>query len=856
MHADIQIMKPITFVGTAILALVPVPCSAQSGGSFDLRRSAIASGGGRTGGNFVLSGAVGQPGAGTVSGGNFSLAGGIFGANAVPIVLPNDIQGTVHFSNTNAAILSILGPPGNQGFTNLNVRADARPPAPPLVQQRLYSSTASPTSQPYNLTVSSSAGGAQYDVSATSWLDSKKEQYNFQPVTSTLVDTNTGANVDLTECIALLDIRFLDSAGAPVAINGGHIDVHPAASPATLSAVATTMDTGATQNYLAVHADMTNTVDVYFQIGSDPASNQITYHQQFTLSAPCDQIVTLNCVVPPAASLGQIIGNVAMLGEFEVTTADYGPAHPGYTHVTADNGPAQNSRFARLPGTNFTAPSQGAFVLPNLLPSDSQSPPQGYTVYAEMAFRTNYQFEWFRTPFLGYRGNGAFYVPSGSTIDLGNTFVINPGYINGRVFLKGPDESTGPSGLRTILRPPDYDFDHDDGLPDDTVLRILDNGNYWSWISVTGVERLANGATKNAGGGLATVGFDGGFDAASASFQGNYEAVVGGLSGEPSIWTPNQLELRFGPGASPYNPAPNFLYIQDYLAPEIGVGPNRHYTNNLDYCFSELTVGIRLGSGTFFGPVVQSSVGSFGGTNFEGNAANYIVDVNFSLGTPSDQAHAANQGSIVLYLPQGTYNLFPWVNAVAPDGGYSYTQLLPISGLSVGCGQHIYVEQGGPQISLYAPSSAAQSPVAITGSVAGSNGVALITYSLNGGPANIVCTNCGFNPSFSLNAALVNPSPNSLAVTAYDSQGKMASVTSQIIFTPPRPALQVANGPSGTITVSWDRNFAGFALQQTPDIDVHPTPWTPVALSYQTNATFIYVTLPISATRQFYRLQK
>jgi hypothetical protein len=53
---------------------------AQSGGDYDLSWSLIIGGGetGLAGGNYLLGGAVGQPGAGTVSGGQYDLEGGFW----------------------------------------------------------------------------------------------------------------------------------------------------------------------------------------------------------------------------------------------------------------------------------------------------------------------------------------------------------------------------------------------------------------------------------------------------------------------------------------------------------------------------------------------------------------------------------------------------------------------------------------------------------------------------------------------------------------------------------------------------------------------------------------------------------
>lgn len=67
---------------------------AQSGGSFDVRRSTVDAGGGRsTGGAFETTGTAGQPDVGVSSGGTFEFRGG-FWAGPAPSEAPD-----VLFSN-------------------------------------------------------------------------------------------------------------------------------------------------------------------------------------------------------------------------------------------------------------------------------------------------------------------------------------------------------------------------------------------------------------------------------------------------------------------------------------------------------------------------------------------------------------------------------------------------------------------------------------------------------------------------------------------------------------------------------------------------------------------------------------
>ena len=84
-------LKSIIFIGGLIWlsSLLNLTIFAQSGGSFEIKQSVIASGGGSgTGGTFSLDGTIGQPLAGTTSGGaSFSILSG-FWASGTSVTAP------------------------------------------------------------------------------------------------------------------------------------------------------------------------------------------------------------------------------------------------------------------------------------------------------------------------------------------------------------------------------------------------------------------------------------------------------------------------------------------------------------------------------------------------------------------------------------------------------------------------------------------------------------------------------------------------------------------------------------------------------------------------------------------------
>jgi hypothetical protein len=68
-----------------LVLLAAVPVLAQSGAGYDLSWSTVDGGGGTssTGGGYSLAGTAGQPDAGVMDGGVYSLGGGFWGGGAV-----------------------------------------------------------------------------------------------------------------------------------------------------------------------------------------------------------------------------------------------------------------------------------------------------------------------------------------------------------------------------------------------------------------------------------------------------------------------------------------------------------------------------------------------------------------------------------------------------------------------------------------------------------------------------------------------------------------------------------------------------------------------------------------------------
>ena len=62
---------------------------------------------------------------------------------------------------------------------------------------------------------------------------------------------------------------------------------------------------------------------------------------------------------------------------------------------------------------------------------------------------------------------------------------------------------------------------------------------------------------------------------------------------------------------------------------------------------------------------------------------------------------------------------------------------------------------------------------------------------------------------------------------------------------------------SGQVRVSWPLPARGFVLEETTGLNnAAPSPWMQVPFPYQTNATDIFINVPVPAGNKFYRLVK
>jgi hypothetical protein len=683
----------------------------------------------------------------------------------------NVIHGTIAFTNTNPAVLAVLhgpgqSPPGmDDGFHYMVMRAFSTNVSPPLENSSAFyvQPPSTRTSVDYELVneAGPAGSGIVYSVFADAYMDGTSDLYRFAHRLAAPLERNPAGpvTVDFVDCAGILDVRWQDAGGNPVTVGGGHMFAYREIAPGSgfdFQAQAL-LHAGSSHEHLAVRGDGSLfQVEVYYDTGSDPTSDRIRHLYRTFVTVACDQVVEIVIVVPDGATeLGTIVGEIDMLGELE---------HPS-TSVWAESGPFGNYRYDVLAAN----PSQGPFTLENLVPSDSVSPEQGYIMYGQMTFTHEGNYQFFRTPAL-MSGNGRVLVDAAQTVDLGDTFVMDPGFVGGDIYLAGPP----PGIMGTCVRALDIPRDPDgDGFP----------SSFNSLLEAWGIDQRAANATKTAIIGFSQAAFQGAYDPTPGvqGFVGSYEMALGGLLQEATRWQTSIFRPYFLNTTTPSFPVTyqnTALQIVDQRSTAaVEVVPGQTVDQPVHHCFGQLNLAYFSSGAQFYNPRTFGN-GQFTGLDFEGNPASYSVQLYYAYGTPLSNA-PGTEGMVVMCLPEGTYNFTPTVTAVNPNGTTSETQLPSVTGVEVSCRE---VKTITPELSMdleATPVCTAGDTLVLTGNVDSQDvppqPVSSITTSVNGAGAVPVCTNCGVDPAFSAEVALA-ACENSIVVRAEDAAGSFAQI--------------------------------------------------------------------------------
>jgi hypothetical protein len=578
----------------------------------------------------------------------------------------NTVQGLVQFLNTDPDILARLGPPGNEGMTDIGIYAYSD--SPDALSASKGFSGADKLSNPYTLTVTANNVPRFYDVFSILSLDGQVEEYWTPTYSSALLTSNSPpATVDFNECVALLEIRYQRPDGTPVAALGGRAVVNETATPNYYRGGYFSQPAGRMTNFLVVPSGVEFVLSIEVDTGTDIYADRMTHIERHILTFACDEKPVLTLAIPDAGALGRIVGNLNMEDKIELPTDGYQEllGRP----VIKALGPSANRRYGAL-DAEWPGPDRlRAFALENLVPS---IPAQLWRVQAEMQFNEDDRFEYFVTPALGEGLNPGVAVTAGTTTDLGDQFVMTPATLVGNVTLTGPLEFGGNiSALRGVVRSADNDPDMD-GIPNDIGATAI-NGSY---VGVTGVDELAPGATLATVGGSAAVSFAGAFNPATGAFAGDYEATLGMLDDQPGVWQRDGLSLQlYNPGTNGGPHVNEVISIAEQQAEHVLLAPGEQGTRDVSYGFAEVCYRIKSPA-LFFNPRVTSSIGYQ--TNYDGAGDvlnSYRTTISSAYGPPNTAAQATNEALLTIYVPAGSYNFHPAISVVDADGGVSEVQL-------------------------------------------------------------------------------------------------------------------------------------------------------------------------------------
>ncbi len=736
------------------------------------------------------------------------------GRAADVIAHPARIHASYRFGNADPDIVSRLS-----SARSVQIHAGSVAPAPPLQADSTQSIPAGPTAFDADLEVEGSPpGAAGYAYSVTGRLLAS-QQYFLKPVISAPLNEGGVSMVEVSDCPALLNIRFVERPGGPpVSVNQASIFVMTEGQPFAHAIVYNAAGEG---YKLLAHSGEVLHIQTVYSRGTDPTSDRLTFYAEERVTAPlsCDQTRDVEIVVPTGSTLqgllGKIVGEVGMVGE-EPVPHD-GPAYSLNTILVAD-APPYGDDFTTADRYTFLnrRPSAGHFELPNLLPSETFVPWFGvgtYRVWGRMQFRHGRAVNYFRIPSL--LGTSRPYLARGGSVDLGDTFVLRPGYIRGRVLLRGPADLPGrPSGLRHLSRL--SDSAGTDGDPAGGAWLL---GTYSS-LEATGVNRLAPGATDTAYEGVGVTEFDGDYDPARGELEGQYELVLAGLKGQASVWNASRLNLAFNSDGSSDPYVAGNLRITDRRASEVIVEPGVRQVRDRQCCFGEVLIRFHTPAAT---PLYQPSVGvrgEFNGTDRWGQPADYLVETapGMLLGTgvpvpfqgePHIAAHAAPEGVVRLFLPEGTYTLAPALHVLAA-GVDSQISLAPLSNVVVHCEDRIEMTTCLAVDIPTLPSCLREPRVSVTGSVRSCTNVVRLAWTRGDNIEHVLCENCGVSPSFTFELPVDDRcADQTFTVIARDAGGDVAQVTRTIaadrtppVITPPADVTVACTSPAGA-TVSY-----------------------------------------------------
>ncbi len=700
------------------------------------------------------------------------------------VLNPNQISGTILFTNQDPFIVELMET--QEGIRQARIYANSQGLAQTL-NNRTTLNMANTTEFDYQMTVESSTAGIPYNWFAR--LRVGRSYYNIpsQVTAPVLPEPAADTRLDISHCAAIVDVKYVDENGEPVTVKGGAMKAWQVTEN---SKYLQTQDYGTSasfsQDYMPINGDGSDYLfQTIYNIGSDIYSDTIRNMCQFTFTAQCDEVIPVECVVSERQDLGSITGSVSMEGHALIDTT--------LTRLIAYLGPFDNYRYDKVEGS-------GIYTMENLVASNAVEPEAHYIMFGHIGFGSDYSYQYLRTPIV-YAS-----VVAGEATDLGDTFDLVPGYIEGNISLVGPDNED--SGLQYLSRDADFDS-NDDGIPDNVFINR-------SHIAAIGSSLYVPGETQNSYSSLGRSIFSGSYDSETSIFNGEYSLALSGASGAPSYWRTYGLFLTFDNTTTRESNDEVYhnskIQIVDNLNLSRQVNPGETQQAHHDYCLNDVTLNYHSLASDFYTPNMRAR-GSYQGEDYKGNIVDYSASVTFAKGLPDAANTASDTGLVSITLPQGTYSVTPTVTSVNPDGSVTDTELPQIT-LDMGCGQVIQAATDVQVSVVDVPQTTEEDHIIIQGSVSTGANVTFIDYVKNENEPVITCdASCAPEGQFSVEVPL-DEGNNSITVTAHIDTGSSASVSITIESSPPPPLqaivltqcndIQVIASDSVSTAVSFD----------------------------------------------------
>jgi hypothetical protein len=532
----------------------------------------------------------------------------------------NQVEGSVAFTNSLAlaGTLSSVSIGSSSVGLSPNVGAST-------------SSTFVGNSADYDISVV--AHDVQHVISPTAYLDGGEDYYNFTPQTSAAVpnEPGTAPEVHFSECAGFASFQFVHAVtGDPIALVDAYAYAHPETSPGSF---------GGWQAHTNHQEWLGPTTGETFPVRGDGSNYRIDITYKVGLFwFPHSEERVIDCDQPSAPIIIELNPEElpfepgAIEGYVDLKFLSEQPN----TDMWAVSGPAGHQNYDAL-----STPAYGTFLIEDLIPSDWVNPSDPYAVYGNMHFNTGVNHEYFTTKAIEVT------VPDGTTVSTGNAFVMDPGFVEGKVAVRGPRRCT------------------------------------------TAADRVNRGLSGTAGGSASgdltySVGVDPLAEPGMRQLAADYLLAVGAPNNTTESWTPSYYG-HFGTTSSGYQNS-DYSYT-DYTVGSPAVAPGAPPLEiDVNHCLAYIDGDIHINRLDASGSKFNNPRVWYNGSN-SGDGVSYGVS-GYATGVPVDGAARDVQGNVSICVPDGTYTFSANVTAESEAHVVSDTQVRQVTH-DIQCGAYV-----------------------------------------------------------------------------------------------------------------------------------------------------------------------